>query len=106
MDRSIKHFPDPSIDILSMKPLSKVTKLTNDHEIIDFVEKNPLPTLSPRIIEHLKTLNGANDSNARNQIIEENLQDFRYSDDILNFFVHRSFKTPSETEISLYYILF
>ena len=106
MDKNIKQFPDPSIDILSLKPLQKVQKLTNNPKLIDFVEKNPLPPISTRIIDHLRTLNNINEINAKNQIIEEALHDFQYQDTILNFFGHQFFNTQSENEISLYYILF
>lgn len=107
MDKNIKQFPDPSIEILSMKPLMKAQKITNNPELIDFMEKNPLPTISSRVLDHLKAENNNNsDTSVQNRLMEEVLRDFPYRESVLNFFIHRTFILTNETEISLYYILF
>ncbi|OHT05527.1 hypothetical protein TRFO_26739 [Tritrichomonas foetus] len=99
----LQFFPDPTVKILCMKPLPKVNKLTNDLELINFVEQNPLPFINPKILDQIKSSN-TNDPLLDN-IVKEIMNDFSYNDDKVRFFLNRSHITTSEAEIALYYIL-
>lgn len=87
-----------------MQPL-KISNLTKDQELIKFTEQYPLPTISPQIIDSLKSSND-NKSGSINQILIESMENFPFHSEIVNYFLQNPCYTVLETEISFYYILY